>query len=207
MEERKQRIMAAFDLASPGYDHPVSRFFDVHALSLVRHAQIYQGARVLDVATGTGKVALEAARVVGSKGEVIGVDLSEGMLERARGKASALPVEFQQMDAERLEFDDATFDFALCGFAIFFMPNMVHCIREMHRVLCPGGRLVFSTWTTQAFEPMAEMTRACFERYGIPRFPPPPWMVCTEPWHLLTLLEKGSFSGATSRPRASGLFH
>jgi len=208
MDEQKQRVKATFDLISAAYDAPMLRFFDAHASTLVRKAQIAEGARVLDVATGTGKVALEAARVVGPQGRVIGIDLSDGMLAQARHKASALPVEFRAMDAEALEFDDATFDVVLCGFAVFFLPNIVRGVREMHRVLRPGGRLAFSTWTKQSFEPMTEATTACLERYGIPRLPPPPepWMTCREPEHLLTLLEKGNFYERQVVDESAGYF-
>lgn len=195
MEARKRQIQDTFDLISTTYDEPLLRFFNTHASTLVRHAQLLQGARVLDVATGTGKVALAAARAVGSTGQVIGIDLSEGMLAQARSKASGLPVEFRTMDAEHLEFEDATFDAALCGFGVFFFPNIVGAVREIHRVLRPGGRLTFSTWTRQSFEPMREMTAVCLEGRGIPRLSPPPepWMECREPGHLRTLLEEGNF--------------
>jgi ubiquinone/menaquinone biosynthesis C-methylase UbiE len=116
MEEPKRRVVAAFDLASTTYDEPTLRFFDVHAPALVRKAQIHEGARVLDVATGTGKVALEAARLVGPNGRVIGIDLSGGMLAQACRKTGRLPEEFRRMDAETLEFEDAAFDSVLCGF-------------------------------------------------------------------------------------------
>ena len=208
MHEQKRRVVAAFDLASNTYDAPALRFFDAHARSLVREARIHEGARVLDVATGTGKVATEAARAVGPQGSVLGVDLSEGMLARARPKAGALPVEFRQMDAESLELDDATFDFVLCGFGIFFLPDMVRGLGEMRRVLRPGGRLVFSTWTKQTFEPLGERTLACLERYDIPRPPPPaePWMECKEPAHLLTALERGGFQNGQVIPQRAGYF-
>jgi ubiquinone/menaquinone biosynthesis C-methylase UbiE len=68
MEEQKRRLVTTFDLASTTYDAPALRFFNVHALALVQKAEIQEGARVLDAATGSGKVALEAARVVGLKG-------------------------------------------------------------------------------------------------------------------------------------------
>ena len=207
MDEQKQRITGAFDLASTTYDAPVLRCFDVHASVLVQKAQIDVSARVLDVATGTGKVALAAARAVGPNGSVIGVDLSEGMLAQARRKGGSLPVEFRQMDAEHLEFEDATFDYALCGFGIFFLPDIVRGVCEMHRVLRPGGRLAFSTWTKRAFEPMMTMTTTRFERLGIRRISPPePWMECSEPEHLLTLLEKGGFQERQSASTPGGYF-
>ena len=174
MEEQKRRVVAAFDLASDTYDEPALRCFDLHALALVREAKLHEGARVLDVATGTGKVACTAARAVGAKGRIIGIDLSEGMLAQARRKAEGLPVEFRLMDAERLEFEDATFDVVLCGFAVWFLPDILRGMREMRRVLQPGGRLAFSTWAKRSHEPMMEMMHARLVRYGIPRVPPPP---------------------------------
>jgi SAM-dependent methyltransferase len=125
---------------------------------------------------------------------VIGVDLSEGMLAQARRKTGDFPIEFRKMDAERLEFDDATFDVVLCGFGIFFLSDMVRGVCEMRRVLRLGGRLAFSTAHQAALEPLMEMTLTCLERYGVPRIPPL-WRVmkCEEPEQVLTLLEKGEF--------------
>ncbi len=208
MEEQKRRVVAAFNLASDTYDEPALRCFDLHALALAREAQVHEGARVLDVATGTGKVAFAVARVVGTNGRVIGVDLSEGMLAQARRKAGDLPVEFRLMDAERLEFEDATFDVVLCGFAIWFLPDILRGIREMRRVLRPGGRLAFSTWAKQSHEPMMEMMLARLESYGIPRVPPPPepWMKFSEPEHLLTILEKVGFRDRQVASQPAGYF-
>lgn len=195
MNEQKRRWAEAFDLASDTYDHPTRRFFDLHAEALVEEVQIPKAARVLDVATGTGKVALASARVVGLQGRVVGVDLSAGMLAQAQRKARDLPVEFREMDAEELQFADDTFDVVLCGFAVFFFPNMVRGMREMYRVLRPGGRVAFSTFTREALEPMRKMTWARLEQYGIsrPPAPPEPWMVLMEPEHLSVLLENGGF--------------
>jgi ubiquinone/menaquinone biosynthesis C-methylase UbiE len=208
MEEQKRRVVAAFDLASDTYDEPALRCFDLHARALVREAQVHEGAQVLDVATGTGKVAFAAARAVGPKGRIIGIDLSGGMLAQARHNTGGLPVEFRLMDAERLEFDDATFDVVLCGFAVWFLPDMLSGMREMRRVLRPGGRLAFSTWAKQSHEPMMKMMQARLERYGIPRTPPPPepWKECSEPEHLLTILEKIGFRDRQVVPQPAGYF-
>lgn len=96
-------MVATFDLASDTYDARALRCFDMHAATLVREAQVPAGTSVLDVATGTGKVALVAARAVGPHGRVVGVDLSAGMLAQACRKTGALRVEFRRMDAEALE--------------------------------------------------------------------------------------------------------
>jgi ubiquinone/menaquinone biosynthesis C-methylase UbiE len=208
MEEQKRRVVAAFDLASDTYDEPALRCFDLHALALIREAQVHEGAQVLDVATGTGKVAFAAARAVGPRGRIVGIDLSEGMLAQARRRTGSLPVEFRLMDAEKLEFEDATFDVVLCGFAVWFLPDILRGMREMRRVLRPGGRLAFSTWAKQSHEPMMEMMQARLERYGTRRVPPPAesWKKCEEPEHLLTLLEKTGFRDRQVVPQPAGYF-
>ncbi len=208
MDDQKRRVAAAFDLAADAYDAPLRRCFDLHAVVLVREARIPPGARVLDVATGTGKVALGAARAVGPNGHVVGVDLSEGMLARARRKAGDLPVEFRQMDAEALEFDDGTFDVVLCGFGVFFPPDIVRGVQEMYRVLRPGGLVAFSTWARGSFEPMSGTFLARMDRYGVPRLRTPRtgWMELNDPEHLLVLLAQGGFRDGRVVREPAGYF-
>lgn len=193
-DDRKASVAAIFDAAASSYDSRPLRFFDVHAERLVAAAGVAEGDRVLDVASGTGKVAIVAARAAGTSGRVTGIDLSAGMLAAARRKAARLAITFRQMDAEALEFDDGSFDIVLCGFGIFFLPDMVRGMREMHRVLRPGGRVAFTTWTRESMEPMTRMLLDRLAPYGVARSAPPqPWMALTEPGHLLTLLELGGF--------------
>ena len=115
---------------------------------LVEHAQLEEGARVLDVATGRGAVAFSAAKRVGSQGRVIGVDISPEML-RETGKDLATnnwsTIELHEMDAEDLRFSDASFDFVLCGFALWFFPSPRRALQEFFRVLKSGGRLALTT--------------------------------------------------------------
>jgi ubiquinone/menaquinone biosynthesis C-methylase UbiE len=103
--------------------------------------------RILDVGTGTGIVALNAARAA-HKGQVTGVDLSEGMLATARQNAvqssAGRNVEFRSMDAEALEFEDRSFDVVLSLFALLHFPNPSAAVKQMFRVLRPGGRLVLA---------------------------------------------------------------
>ncbi len=192
MEESKRKVAGRFDLASPTYDDAPLRFMDHHAQALVGAAEIVPGMRVLDVATGTGKVALLAAEGVGARGRVTGIDISPGMLAQARRKAKDLPVEFLEMDAETLRFSDESFDTVLCGFGVFFLPDLLGGMREMWRVLRPGGRVALTTWRPGAFDPMGEWTLARLERHGIPRpgAPPEPWMLLEQPEHLERLLER-----------------
>jgi ubiquinone/menaquinone biosynthesis C-methylase UbiE len=133
----------------------VSAQFDVFSRTLtlpfaermIRLAGVRPTDLILDIGTGTGIVAFNAARSV-PQGKVTGIDLSEGMLATAREKAQqASPrssVEFLRMDAERLEFKDGTFDVVLSLFAVLHFPNPSAALSEMFRVLRPGGRLVFA---------------------------------------------------------------
>lgn len=91
MSDEKRRLIDAFNLVSEAYDESPPRFFDLIAAGLIREAQIPAGARVLGVATGTGKVALPAAHAAGPSGRVVGIGLSNGMLSQARRKIGILP--------------------------------------------------------------------------------------------------------------------
>ncbi len=115
------------------------------AAELVAFAGVGADSKVLDVATGTGVVAISAAR----KGaQVSGLDLTPELLERARSHAALLelPIDFREGDAEALPYADASFDFVLSQFGHMFAPRPEVVVREMLRVLKPGGCIAFSTW-------------------------------------------------------------
>ena len=107
-------------------------------------AKIESGQAVLDVACGTGVLALAAAEIVGQNGSVTGLDINEGMLELARRKAPH--VDWRQGRAESLPFSDNTFDAVISQFGLMFFDNRQAAIKEMVRVLHPGGRLAIAVW-------------------------------------------------------------
>ena len=107
-------------------------------------AGIKSGQRVLDVACGTGVLAREAAGRVGGAGSVTGLDRNEGMLAMARRVAPA--VEWKAGRAEQLPFPDASFDAVVSQFGLMFFDDRVQALREMRRVLKPGGRLAVAVW-------------------------------------------------------------
>lgn len=152
IEQRKQRLSRIFDGASTTYDHVGPRFFSHFGRRLVEIAQIPSGSKVLDVATGRGALLFPATESVGPQGTVTGIDLSEMMVQETRKelvrKKIAPNVEVRQMDAEHLQFPDESFDFVLCGFAIFFFPQLDQAMAEFRRVLKPNGHICVSTFDT-----------------------------------------------------------
>jgi ubiquinone/menaquinone biosynthesis C-methylase UbiE len=152
------------------------RFFQRTALRLLERAALEPGTRVLDVATGTGFVAIEAARAVGPTGKVIGTDVAAGMLAQARRKADAARltnVEFAIGDAERLDFPDASFDVVLCASSLFFVRDMSAAVREWHRVLVAGGRAGFTSFGPTFLQPLARLWAEQMETHGVTMsFPP-----------------------------------
>jgi SAM-dependent methyltransferase len=107
-------------------------------------AALRPGDRVLDVACGTGAVAAEAARRVAPSGAVAGLYLSPDMLAVARRKLPGF--ELREGRAEALPFDDYSFDAVLCQFGLMFFDDRARALREMRRVLRPGGRVVVAVW-------------------------------------------------------------
>jgi SAM-dependent methyltransferase len=117
--------------------------------AMIALASLAPRDRVLDVACGTGLVSFEAARAVGPDGQVLGVDLSGRMVSSAEQRAKVLKLSncsFARMDAEALGLPDAAFDVVLCAFGLMYMPSPEQALREMRRVLRPGGRIALAVW-------------------------------------------------------------
>lgn len=134
---RKERLQGIWDRAAFAFDQFGPRFFAHSGRRLVELTQIPMGSNILDVAAGRGAILFPTARRVGRRGQVIGVDLSIGMVREAASEircAGLKHAQVCQMDGERLAFADASFDFVLCGHAIFYFPHAAH---EFYRVLKP----------------------------------------------------------------------
>jgi demethylmenaquinone methyltransferase/2-methoxy-6-polyprenyl-1,4-benzoquinol methylase len=122
-------------------------------------ARVGPGSRALDVATGTGDLAIELA----SRGaDVVGSDFSEGMLDVARRKAPALA--WEQGNALALPYPDATFDAATVGFGARNFSDLPRGLREMARVVKPGGRVVVLEITTPEKPPLSTFFSLWFDR-------------------------------------------
>ena len=125
-------------------------------------ARLASGDRALDVATGTGDLAVELATRVGPDGEVVGCDFSEPMLQRARAKAPQL--RWEQANALDLPYPDSSFDAATVGFGARNFSDLQRGLSEMARVVKPGGRVVVLEITTPTRPPLSTFFSIWFDR-------------------------------------------
>lgn len=107
-------------------------------------AKVKAGDSVVDVACGTGALAIAVADQVGANGKTTGVDINRGMLDIARSKSSA--VEWINAPAEELPFTDDFFDSAVSQFGLMYFENQETAVREMRRVVRPGGSIALAVW-------------------------------------------------------------
>ncbi len=141
----------------------VPALFGQWAPRVIEAASVTRGQRVLDVACGTGVLAREASLRTGPAGYVAGLDPAAGMLTVA--KESAPLVDWRQGVAESLPFPDASFDAVVSQFGLMFM-NRDQAIREMLRVLKPGGALVVAVWDALQNIPAYAVEVGLIERFG-----------------------------------------
>lgn len=111
-------------------------------------ASLAPGEHVLDLACGTGLVTFRAAEAVGSSGRIAASDISEDMVASVASAAAARGIsgDFRRMDAEVIDHADATFDAVLCGLGLMYVAEPPNALREMKRVLKPGGRAAAAVW-------------------------------------------------------------
>jgi demethylmenaquinone methyltransferase/2-methoxy-6-polyprenyl-1,4-benzoquinol methylase len=153
------RIAGVYDLMNGVMTAGLHHRWRARAADLAR---VGPGDRVLDVATGTGDLAVELSGRVAPGGEVVGMDFSEAMLERARAKAPAL--RFESGDAQALAYADDEFDAATVGFGARNFGDLAQGLSEMARVVKPGGRVVVLEITTPTRPPLSTFFSLWFDR-------------------------------------------
>lgn len=143
LTELREQVAAAGRMwGGADYDRVARQFGPIHD-ELVARVEPSPGERCLDVGTGTGEVALRAAQ---AGADATGVDISESLLDIARGKPGAELVTWELGDAQALRFGDASFDVVVSCFAVIFAPDQDAATSELARVCRPGGRLGLTSW-------------------------------------------------------------
>lgn len=181
LKNRQREIWASFA--------PTAMFTTPVAAQLVKFAAIAPGENVLDVATGTGVVAITAAR---AGARVTGLDLTPELLEQARANAQIArkpEVVWTEGDAESLPYPDAIFDVVVSQFGHIFAPRPEVAVAEMRRVLKPGGRIAFATWPPEHF------VGRFFAFMGRNSPPPPPGAAPPPQWGIPAIVTERLAAG------------
>lgn len=147
LEALKTKLRATWTAGDFG---EIARSYAAGAAEFIRGLNLQPGARVLDVACGTGNLALPAARL----GAVVtGVDIAPNLIEQARETAQreGLSVQFDEGDAENLPYEDASFDAVVTMFGAMFAPRPELVAAELKRVVRPGGFIAMANWTPAGF--------------------------------------------------------
>jgi ubiquinone/menaquinone biosynthesis C-methylase UbiE len=162
----KEALGAAYDRSATAYDQTAGAIYLRALWGLLPFANVAPQPAILDVGCGTGINLLEMARALGPCRRLVGVDLSAGMVAVARRKAAAAGVTatFMVGDAEALELPDATFDVVVCNSAYHWFPDRARAIRELSRVLRPGGQLMLATLAAPGYEEWIGVVNAVWSR-------------------------------------------
>ena len=149
------------------YDQKLGELlFAPYAADLAGRLRSLASGRLLETAAGTGLVTRQLAAQLSPAVEIVATDLNQPMLDYAAAKPRLQRVKWQQADAQALPFAYNSFDAVACQFGAMFFPDRVKAYREAHRVLKPGGRLLFSVWDRIETSPvMAAAVEGLAKRY------------------------------------------
>lgn len=169
---------------------------------LVALSGVRRGDRVLDLACGTGDPAFALAETVGPEGSVLGLDLSEEMVEAARSWSTSqgiYNVEFRLIESELSpDVEPRSFDAATCRHGLQFMPDPMAALQELSAAVKPGGRVAASTWTTPERNPNFTLPKEIISRHAeLPEEPPeaPGLFALPTPEDLELLFETAGLTG------------
>ena len=171
LETLKTRLKAMWISGDFGQ---VARIIQQSADELIARLELKPGERVLDVACGSGNLAIPAAR---AGAIVTGVDIATNLIEQARARAASegLTIQFDEGDAENLPYDDGAFDVVVTMYGAMFAPRPERVAAELIRVCRSGGRIAMANWTPEGF--IGQMFKI-----GAKHVPPPPNMPSPVMW-------------------------
>ncbi|MCK4707773.1 MAG: class I SAM-dependent methyltransferase, partial [Gammaproteobacteria bacterium] len=159
-----------------------------------------------DIATGTGAVATSAAQMLLPEGRVHGIDLSEKMLDMAFKNVQKMAlsnIDLHTMDAEKPIFKTDYFHYITCSFGIFFLPDMPTALKNWQRIMQPDGKIIFSTFASDAFSPLTELFRARLSQFGID-IPEASWFKLSEPTECESLLSDAGYTNIKTEKKQMG---
>ncbi len=193
-DEHAQRAARTYAAAADHYRRPALSFWDRFGAATVSRLRLAPGGTVLDLCCGAGASAIPAARAVGPAGRVLGVDLAVPQLELARARVAEeglANIELRTGDATSTGLPGGSFDAVLCVFGVFFAADMTAFLREMWRLVRPGGVVAVTTWGPGLFEPanshfwrcVGEVEPALFKAFN-------PWDEITTPAALARLFAR-----------------
>jgi ubiquinone/menaquinone biosynthesis C-methylase UbiE len=166
---QKNIVQETFNNVAGEYDSKELRFFSDSAKHLASIIPLRGHESVIDIATGTGNVALAIASYV-PRGNVTGIDFSGGMLEQARKKAFAgniKNIKFIEMDMQAIDFPAATFDAAICAFGIFFVEDMDTLLSRIIKIIKLGGIIAICNFHESYFNPLRTLLTNRLAHYNV----------------------------------------
>ena len=185
LDERKAGVRRTFDVVAQTYHQGPAFKWEPIGQRLVQLVAPAPGESVLDAACGAGSSAIPAAEAVGQTGSVLGLDLSEEMLALARRRVAELGldhVELRTGDLDAIDVTDGTFDVVQCSLGVFFVADIPGALRELWRVLKPGGRIGLTSWAEDAFEPLrSTLIDSLLEVNPALPVTPPPYIPVSSP--------------------------
>lgn len=164
-EQQYKKIVIDFFNSRANYDNDRTINRTLPILELVRFEK---GQKILDLATGTGLIAISAAQIVGNQGKVIGVDFSSVMLQQAEQKIDELGlenIELIEADAEYIDFESESFDVIICSTALVYFKDIPRALQNWYRWLKKGGAIIFSCGSEQSYA--APIIIKAAAKYGI----------------------------------------
>ena len=224
-DEKVKWVMNHFNTVAHKYDLMNTLLsFGIHHLwkrVAVKMLKLHAGDRVIDVCGGTGDLSILAAHAVGSSGRVIIYDINRAMLEMGRPKVAKSArdrrITYVQGNAEHISFANQRFDAAMVGFGIRNLTHMKEGLKEIHRVLKPGGKLMCLEFS----KPTAPLFRWLYDIYSFHIMPylgglivgskqaytylPESIRLFSLPDELSTILENSGFSQVTYRKLTNGI--
>ncbi|HVF91581.1 MAG TPA: methyltransferase domain-containing protein [Blastocatellia bacterium] len=173
-EEKAQDILRAWGESAAYWDRNrdvIRSMFEPITSALLGEAGVSKGDSVLDVAGGTGQPSIAIAEVVGPSGEVVCTDAVAEMVRAAEEEARRLGlrnIRFRQCPADSLPFKDDEFDLSVSRLGLMFFPQPVAALKEMLRVIRPGGRVALAVWAGREFNPFFRVVSEVISRYTEP---------------------------------------